>query len=134
MNITPIVRDFMDKSFITFTPDMNMDKVIDLLFKQKITGAGVVDKKEKLVGVITEKDCLRFLVDEKHKSSAGSKVSDYMTKNVITIHPNLDIFSTACMFFKHVFRRLLVLENEQLVGQITRRDLLRSIKKINLPK
>ncbi len=134
MNITPIVRDFMDKSFITFTPDMNMDKVIDLLFKQKITGAGVVDKKEKLVGVITEKDCLRFLVDEKHKSSAGSNVSDYMTKNVFTIHPNLDIFSTACMFFKHVFRRLLVLENEQLVGQITRRDLLRSIKKINLPK
>jgi len=57
-----------------------------------------------------------------------------MTKNVITIQPNLDIFSTASMFFKHVFRRLLVLENEQLVGQITRRDLLRAIKKINLPK
>ncbi len=68
MDITPIVRDFMDKSFITFTPDMNIDKAIDLLLNQKITGTGVVDKKGKLSGIITEKDCLRFLVDEKYKS------------------------------------------------------------------
>ena len=113
---------------------MDIDKAIDLLLNQKITGAGVVDKKGKLVGIITEKDCLRFLVDEKHKSSVGRKVSDYMTKNVITIHPNFDIFSTASMFFKHVFRRLLIVKDEQLVGQITRRDLLRTIQKIKLPK
>ena len=99
MNITPIVQDFMDKSFITFPPDMNIDESIDILFTNKITGAGVVDKKGKLVGVITEKDFLRFLVDEKHKSLVGRKVSDYMTKDVITIHPNFDIFSTASMFF-----------------------------------
>jgi CBS domain-containing protein len=51
---------------------------------------------------------------------------------VVTVSPDLDIFSTADMFFSHVFRRLLVVEEGKLVGQITRRDLLRVIQKIKL--
>jgi predicted transcriptional regulator len=132
MHVTPRVRDYMDKSFITLSPDMDVYQAIDILLKKGITGAGVVDKKGNLLGVLSEKDCLRTLVHGAYSELPSGIVSDYMTKNVVTIAPDQDIFSTADMFFTHVFRRLLVVEEGKLIGQITRRDLLRVVQKIKL--
>ena len=130
MNVTPHVRDFMDKSFITLTPDMDVYKAIDILLDGKITGAAVVDSKENLVGILSEKDCLRTLTHGAYSDLPGGKVSDYMTKDVEYIHPDLDVFTVADKFLNCTYRRLLVVENKKLVGQITRRDLLRAIQKI----
>jgi len=132
MDVTPSVRDFMDKKFITLKPDTNVYEAMEILLDKKITGAAVVDNRHKLVGILSEKDCLRTLVHGVYSNLPGSKVSDYMTKEVVTIHPDLDIFSAADLFMKKTFRRLLVIEDDQLVGQITRRDLLRAIPKIKL--
>jgi CBS domain-containing protein len=132
MHVTPHVRDYMDKSFSTLSPDMDVYQAIDILLKKNITGAAVVDQKGVLLGILSEKDCLRTLVHGAYSALPSGIVADYMTKNVVTISPDLDIFSTADMFFTHVFRRLLVVENGKLVGQITRRDLLRVIQKIKL--
>jgi predicted transcriptional regulator len=65
-----------------------------------------------------------------HQLPSGM-VSDYMTSDVITITPETDVFEAADQFLKHYFRRLVVAdENNHLLGQITRRDLLRVIKKV----
>ena len=132
MHITPLVRDYMDKSFITLSPEMDVYQAIDILLKKGITGAGVVDRKGNLLGVLSEKDCLRTLVHGAYHELPGGIVADYMTKNVNTISSELDIFSTANLFFNHPSRRLMVVEAGKLVGQITRRDLLRVIQKIKL--
>jgi CBS domain-containing protein len=132
MDITPKACDFMDKSFITLKPDMDVYKAIDVLLKKNITSAPVVDKNGKLVGVLSEKDCLRILVHGAYSELPGGKVSELMTKNVITIHPDLDIFSAADMFFKYAFRCLFVIDKDELIGQISRRDLLWAIQKIKL--
>jgi CBS domain-containing protein len=132
VNVAPKVSDFMDKSFITLNPDMDVYKAIQILLDGKITGAAVIDKKEKLVGILSEKDCLRTLVHGAYSSLPSGKVSDFMTKTVVTIHPDLDIFTVADKFLKTNFRRLLVVKEGKLVGQITRRDLLRAIQKIKL--
>ncbi len=131
-DVMPHVRDFMDKTFITLTPDMDVYRAIDILLKGSITGAAVVDHKEKIVGVLSEKDCLRTLVHGAYSSLPGGKVSDYMTPAVDTIHPDLDIFTVADKFLNCTYRRLLVVdEDNKLVGQITRRDLLRAIQKLH---
>lgn len=132
MDVTPRVRDYMDKSFITLSPDMDVYQAIDIFLKKKITGAAVVDPKKKLLGILSEKDCLRILVHDAYSNLPSGVVSDYMTKQVVTISPDLDIFSTADMFFTYTFRRFLIVEKDRLVGQITRRDLLRVIQKIKL--
>ena len=134
MNVTPIVRDYMDKSFVTFTPDMDVYKAIEIMLDSKITGAAVLDEKEQLVGVISEKDCLRTLVQDAYSTLPSGKVSEFMTKDVITIKPDLDIFTVAEKFLEYKFRRLLVVEDDKLVGQITRRDLLRVIIKLHKKK
>jgi len=132
VDVMPNVREFMDKSFITLTPDMDVYRAIDIMLKGGITGAAVVDNKERLVGVLSEKDCLRTLVHGAYSSLPSGKVSDFMSKDPETIHPDLDVFSVADKFLNSTYRRLLVVdEDKKLVGQITRRDLLRAIQKLH---
>jgi predicted transcriptional regulator len=132
VHVAPHVSDYMDKSFITLQPDMDVYKAIQILLDGKITGAAVVDDKENLVGILSEKDCLRTLIHDAYSNLPSAKVSDYMTKNPVTIHPDLDVFTVADIFLNRTFRRLLVVKEGKLVGQITRRDLLRAIQKIKL--
>jgi CBS domain-containing protein len=132
VNVAPRVSEFMDKSFITLKPDMDVYKAIQILLDGKITGAAVVDDKENLIGILSEKDCLRTLVHGAYSSLPSAKVSDYMTKTVVYIHPDLDVITVADKFLKTSYRRLLVVKEGKLVGQITRRDLLRVIQKIKL--
>jgi len=128
----PSVGQFMDKSFITLTPDMDVYKAIDIMLKEGITGAAVLDKKERIVGVLSEKDCLRTLVHGAYSGLPSGKVSDFMSENPETVHADLDVFSVADKFLHRTFRRLLVVdEDKKLVGQITRRDLLRVIQKLH---
>ena len=132
VDVMPHVRDFMDKSFITLTPEMDVYRAIDIMLKGDITGAAVVDSKERLVGVLSEKDCLRTLVHDAYSLLPSGKVSDFMTEKPKTIHADLDIFTVADMFLNLPYRRLLVIDEDgRLVGQITRRDLLRAIQKLH---
>ena len=131
VDVMPRVGEFMDKSFITLTPDMDVYKAIDIMLKEGITGAAVLDKKERLVGILSEKDCLRTLVHGAYSSLPSGIVSDFMSKDLETIHEDLDVFSVADKFLNCTYRRLLVVDEEKkLVGQITRRDLLRVIQKL----
>ena len=133
MHVTPHVRDYMDKKFTTLHPDIDIHDAIQILLDQRITGAPVVDKKENLVGILSEKDCLRTIAHGAYSEvPVGGKVEDYMTKKVDTIHPDLDIFTVADRFLNCSYRRLLVVEDKKLVGQITRRDLLRAIQKVKI--
>ncbi len=133
MHVTPHVRDYMDKKFTTLHPDTDIHDAIQILLDQRITGAPVVDKKENLVGILSEKDCLRTIAHGAYSEvPVGGKVEDYMTKKVDTIHPDLDIFTVADRFLNCSYRRLLVVEDKKLVGQITRRDLLRAIQKVKI--
>ncbi len=131
MDSLPIIRDFMDKKFITFNPDTDVYEVISIMLDKRITGAAVVDKKGKLVGILSEKDCLRTLVHSAYSELPSGTVKDYMSSPAQPISPDLDIFSVADMFLKKEYRRLPVVKNGELVGQITRRDLLRVIQKIH---
>lgn len=132
VHVMPSVGQFMDKSFITLTPDMDVYKAIDIMLKEGITGAAVLDKKERIVGVLSEKDCLRTLVHGAYSGLPSGKVSDFMSENPETVHADLDVFSVADKFLHRTFRRLLVVdEDKKLVGQITRRDLLRVIQKLH---
>ncbi len=133
MHVTPHVRDYMDKKFTTLHPDMDIHEAIQIFLDQRITGAPVVDKKENLVGILSEKDCLGTIVHGAYSSvPGGGKVRDFMTKEVDTIHPDLDIFTVADRFLNCHYRRLLVMKDKKLVGQITRRDLLRAIQKVKI--
>ncbi len=125
----PIVEEFMDKTFVTLRRDMDVYNAVDILLDRGITSAVVTDEHDHIVGIISEKDCLQLLTKGAYHGLPSGKVADFMTERVVTISPNTDIFQVADMFLKHFFRRLVVAdEDNRMVGQITRRDLLKIIR------
>lgn len=132
---TERVTKYMAKNLITFSPDTEIIKVIDSLLEHRISGAPVLNDQNEIVGVIDDKDCLNTLIDSAYYNQPVSKnkVSNYMTDVFKCINQNSDIVDVANVFMRTNFKRLLVVDdNGKLVGSISRRDILRAIKDMNV--
>jgi CBS domain-containing protein len=121
------------KNLITFRPDQNIFEVIEVIIDKRISGGPVLDEAGQLVGIISEKDCLRIIVDQGYHNQPydAPKVADYMTKKVITLSHDSDIVAAAGAFLNSPVRRLPVVRDGVLLGQVSRRDILRAAKNIN---
>jgi CBS domain-containing protein len=128
------VTNYMVKvtDMITLNPDQLIQEVIDIFIEKKISGAPVLDTQRKLVGIISEKDCLRIIVDHAYHNLPMSdrKVSDYMTAKVKSLAPTSDVVEAANEFLNTPIRRLPIVDNGILLGQVSRRDILKAAKNI----
>ncbi len=126
---TPLsVRDYMTRDLITFKPDQSVEDVIDLLIKHRISGGPVVDEDGKLVGIISEGDCIKHISESRYFNMPmeDSTVASRMIRDVETIDGNMDIFDAANKFLSVRRRRFHILENGRLVGQISQKDILKA--------
>ena len=125
--MTRTVADIMATELMTFSPDTIIHKAIQILLDQRLSGAPVVDDANKLVGMLSKKDCLKVVLSSSYHQDWGGTVRDYMSPNVTTIDPDTDLVSAAEFFLNSHFRRFPVLRDGQLVGQISRHDVLRAL-------
>lgn len=123
-----LVKDHMSTKLVTFGPNDTIDQVMEALTKRKISGAPVVDASGSLIGIISEVDCLREIIKGKYTNTVRfpAKVSEMMTRDVITLSPNMTIFDAAQKFLEYQIRRFPVLLEGQLVGQISLSDVIRA--------
>jgi len=126
----PRVRDYMDKVVHTVREDTDIIVAVDILLEHHITGAPVVNDANEVVGILSEKDLLRLLAEGVDNEAARGTVADFMTKQVRTVTPNMNILFCAGMFLGDVVRRFPVVENGKLVGAITRFDILRGVREL----
>ena len=119
------VRDYMAVELITFTPRSSVLDAMSLFLERGISGAPVVDDGV-LVGVLSEVDLIEVVVQDSYYNENVGIVADFMQSEVEWVEPDMDIFTLAQRFTKRHRRRYQVLENGQLVGQISRRDVLRA--------
>ena len=135
MRNLPEVKDYMTTPPLTLGAEASIFEAIDFLLKHKVSGVAVVEDNNSLIGFISEKDCFNIIVKVFGDTLPKMKVSDVMSKNVETISPDVDIYNAAGIFVKTVFRRLPVEEDGKLIGQISRRGILKAIKaNLNLKK
>lgn len=124
------VSDYMAANLITFKPEMEMRLAISFLVEKRISGAPVVDDRGNLVGVLSEQDCMKMALSSGYHDDLGGLVKDYMSKSVSTIDADTSILQLAQLFIDSPYRRYPVLQNGRLVGQISRRDVLRALESI----
>jgi CBS domain-containing protein len=123
---TVTVRDYMATELVTFTPDMAVTNALSLLVKHGHSGAPVVEEGRQ-VRLLSEKDCLKVAPVANFAGLEPGSVRDFMTSSVATVTPDTDLLEVASRFVDAPFKRLPVVENGQLIGQISRSDVLRAI-------
>lgn len=126
-----LVKDYMTRTLITFKPETDVLKAAHTLVTQRIAGAPVVDDAGNLIGMLSEFDCLKVALEAGYHEQWGGPVSDYMTTETRTVSAHMNIIDLAQEFERHGFRRFPVLDDNRLVGQISRRDVLRALLEIS---
>lgn len=121
-----LVEDYMCKKLVTFTPDQSILMVMEAFAKHHISGGPVLDENGFLVGIISEADCMKEISESRYFNQPilDKSVERFMSKNVETIPHDTTIFDAAGIFVQHNRRRLPVMKNDILVGQISRKDVV----------
>lgn len=122
------VRDYMAANLVTLSPDMEILDAIHSLVEKRISGAPVVDEHGNLVGVLSEMDCMRVALNAGYHEEYGGHVEEYMSRDVRTVEADASILELAQRFIDGPYRRFPVVESNRLVGQISRRDVLRALE------
>ena len=129
VKVTPsklTVADVMTSQLVIFKPEESIHEVMRAFIKHRISGGPVVDESGKLVGVISEADCMKEISDSRYFNLPilDKSVAHFMTKEVDTIDANTSVFDAASLFSKSSRRRYPVMENNCLVGQVSRKDIV----------
>ncbi|WP_372841091.1 CBS domain-containing protein [Phaeovulum sp.] len=127
MTARPRIADYMARDLILLRPDMEILHAMKILLEKRISGAPVVDAEGHLVGVLSKKDCLRAALHGAYYQEWGGQVAAFMSAPAATLDVDLDLVEATESFLASPYRRFPVLREGELVGQISRADLLRAL-------
>jgi CBS domain-containing protein len=143
-----IVADVMTRNCVTIAPEATVEEAVNLMLTRNISGLFVVDESGDLKGVITEGDLLRRdeIGTERHHRpwwlrllasparqaadftrANGRHVRDVMTEDVLSIARDARLEDVVATMEKHRIKRLPVTADGQIVGVVSRADLLRAL-------
>ncbi len=120
-----IVRGVMSRPVTTVSKDHSVQKTVKTMSKKSI-GCVVVMGEGKPVGMATERDILQRVVAEMRNPSEV-KMKEIMSKPLITINANMPIVEAIRVMQKNNIRHLPIMEEGELIGIVTQRDLLRAL-------
>ena len=127
----PTVRDCMTVNVLTFSPDDDLFEAMAQLLGNHFAAAPVVDSEQRVLGILTEKDCLRSLSNFAYSDDLeGGKVREFQSSMKESVTPNMDIFGVTNRFLSTNFPLLPVVDDGKLVGVISRRDTLRGVQEL----
>ena len=123
---TILVQDIMTKNMICFTQEQTIHDVMKAFIKHRISGGPVVDANMRLIGIISEGDCMKEVSDSRYFNMPilDKSVGYFMTKEVETLPATMSLFDAASKFHNSGRRRFPVLDNGNLVGQVSRKDIV----------
>ncbi len=120
---TPLEK-LMSRPVITINGNARAAKAARMMEENKIAALPVVADDKNLVGIVTSTDMFRLLIEEFPSLREMILVSDYMSRDVQTIHPATTLLDAQRLMAVKNIRALPVVQEGLLVGIITRTDLL----------
>lgn len=143
------IKDFMITNVISVHKTMTMKELLKILVDQEIGGVPVVDEQNRLTGIISDGDVIRYLqpqgrtiydafsmvfisekenLNRKIESSIDNRIEKIMRKRVKTVHPDDNIEEALSILSQYHFKKIPVVdESNKVVGVISRGDIIRSI-------
>lgn len=123
-------RDIMVTKLVTLRPEMDVFDAVQLLLRNRISGAPVIGPRNEYLGVFSEKCSMHVLLDAAYEQLPSNHVGAFMDTDAQTITPDTQMLSIAQVFLLSNYRRLPVIDEDgHLMGQVSRRDVLRGAMK-----
>ena len=125
-----MVAKHMRKDVVSVSPEMDAYEAINLLLKHHVSALPVTSADGNLVGILSERVCLEAFVGAEYYESPPPLVKVLMTAEVVSVEHDTDVMKVAALFSEKKFHHFPVLENGRLVGQISRRGIIRALHKM----
>jgi CBS domain-containing protein len=142
--------DIMVSNVITVGTTASVQDVADILIKNRISGVPVVDEAGELVGIVSEGDLLhrveagtehrrswwldllasKEVLAEEFSRSHSRRVTDVMTRRVITVDPDATLADVAATLERNGIKRVPVVKDGKLIGIISRANLLQALTSV----
>ena len=119
-----LLRDVAIRHLLTVDAGASLRRAAKVMTDRGV-GCAVVVEKEKVAGIVTERDILRAVADDKIMDDA--KVEEVMTRDVVSGAPGWEIVRAVKTMTEGGFRHLLVMEMDDPVGIVSLRDLMDSM-------
>lgn len=128
------ISNCMSANLLTLHPDMDIIEAVQVLTERHIPGAPVVDDLGNLVGLLSEKDCLEAVLNASYHGEWGGRVAEYMQTSVRTIDADTSVVDAARLFIETSMRGFPVMDDNRIVGQLHRSDLLKVLIRLGNPE
>lgn len=125
-----LVKDYIAGDHLAFSPDTDLLKAVHLLLKLSLSGAPVVDENKRLVGFLSEKDCLKAALDASYFRRDEGTVEDFMSRDVTSIAADASLIDAIEVFLAKHYASLPVVEGARLIGQLSRHDILKGLERV----
>lgn len=125
-----LVSDYMNLHPVKLTPDMPVAEAVEALLASNQTGGPVQDKLGKVVGFLSEQDCLKQMIESSYYREQVCRVKDVMQTAVSAVKPWSSVLEVAQRLINERPRIFPVIDEDgKLVGIINRAAVLRAIDK-----
>ena len=122
-----LVADFMNHQPYVVTENTNVREAVEFLLKKKIIGVPVVNSDNQLVGYLSEQDCIEEMLNDAFYCEEPAAVSKVMQQEVLSVTPSTTIVELAQTIIKNKPKNYPVIDNNKLVGLISRTDVLKAL-------
>ncbi len=142
------VSEIMKKEVIAVKKGTPYREVAEILIKNKISGAPVVNDKGEILGVVSEKDLFRAVypdykdfyespeahldferLEEEAKKAGDKKVEEFMSTRLIIADPETPVLKIGALMVATGIHRVPVVKDKKVIGMVSRRDIYRAILK-----
>ena len=125
-----LVKDYMIGDHLAFGAHTDLLKAVHTLLEHRLSGAPVVDENNRLIGFLSEKDCLKAALDASYFRREAGMVQEFMSKDVVAISSDASVIDAIEMFLGEPCSCLPVVEGSRLIGQISRSDILKGLEQL----
>jgi len=119
------VKQFMTGKMLSFTKDMILETAVDKLLKSDLLGGPVIDTEGRVIGWLSEQDCLAKIIEANYYSEHAALVGDVMSSMPLSVSNTLSIVDIAQKMIREKPKMYPVIdEDNRYVGLITRKAIL----------
>ena len=126
------VRDAMSSVVLTIGPDHTLRQAAKLMSERRVGAAVVIDPDSSGIGIITERD-LMVSIGAGHDPDV-ERASSHLTRDLVFAGPDWTLSDAAAAMVRGGFRHLVVVDNHEVIGVISVRDIVRVWSRAGIPE